>query len=163
MQKRGLFEMSFSMIFSIILIVVFIALAGYVIFKLVIPVKECAETELFFKDLQNYITEAWQADEHQDIFSNKGALPPAIKFVCFGNFSQIPSQEDKDKFEVLKGYNERTKNVFLYPPEKVCTDSPSSTKLAHIRTNSFFCVPIENGKIKVKTEGKLGQPVLLTE
>ncbi len=162
MQKRGVFEMSFSMIFSIILIVVFISLAGYVIFKLIIPVKQCAETELFFKDLQNYITEAWQAKIHQDIF-NKGNLPPNIEFVCFGNFSQMPAQEDKDKFDVLKRYNERTKNVFLYPPENVCTDSPSSIKLSHIRTNGFFCVPVENNKIKIKTEGKLGQPVLITK
>lgn len=162
MKKKGVFEMSFSMIFSIILIVSFIALTSYVIVK-VISTKGCAETGLFFQDLQNYIKEAWQADIHEDTFTGAG-LPTSVKYVCFGNFSQTPSSEDRERYNTLKRYNQGTKNVFLYPPESICDNNQFSITLEHIKTNNFFCSQVEKGKIQIQTlKSKLGQPVLITK
>ena len=162
MQKRGTFEISFSMMFSIILIVVFIALASYVIFKFVLPTKCSAESGLFFQDLRDYIKQAWQSETHVDTFTGAG-LPFSITYVCFGNLSQTPLREDRERFETIKSRNEKTKNVFLYPPEDVCGDSPASIKLEHVKTNNFFCVPVEKGKINIKTKGQIGQPVLISK
>ena len=54
MKKRGQLQISFGMIFSIILIIAFVALAVYVI-MIFLDTGKCANTGLFKNDLQQEI------------------------------------------------------------------------------------------------------------
>src|SRR3989338_2426588 len=59
-EKRGL-ELSFSMIFSIIVIIAIVAVAFYMISYL-LKLKNCTELGLFGRDLQDTIDRAWNSD-----------------------------------------------------------------------------------------------------
>ena len=60
MNKRGQIDISFGMIFSIILIIAVVGVAFYVINNF-IELKKCTEIGLFYDDLKKYIDEAWQS------------------------------------------------------------------------------------------------------
>ncbi len=144
MSKRGQFSISFSMIFSIIIIIAIVGVAFYVISGF-LSTSKCAEVGLFYDDLKNYIEKAWQSTIHQDTFSS--ALPSGIESVCFGNIAQA-SQEYN---EIKKAFINSNGNVFLYPPQKACDSSLSAIKLEHVQINNFFCKNVENNKIEIKT------------
>ena len=144
MQKRGQFDISFSMIFSIIIIVAIIAVAFYVISGF-LRTSRCAEIGLFYNDLKDYTDKAWQSTIHQDTFT--GTIPSGIDMVCFGELSQA-QQEFSD---IKKAFLNSKGNVFLYPPKSACDSSLSSIKLENVQINSFFCKNVENSKIEIKT------------
>ncbi len=156
MKKRGQFDISFSMIFSIIVIIAIVGVAFYVIRSFVF-VSNCAEIGLFYDDLKNYIDEAWQSTIHQDTFPNKkhqAIIPSGIELVCFGNLTQSPSKDYKEQYDSLlrSNINAKDRNVFLYPEQKSCDSSLKSYKLNHIKTQEFFCLQVKDNKISLKTK-----------
>ena len=64
MKKRGFMEISFGMIFSIILIIVFLAFAFFGIKKL-LEVQESAMISQFEKNLQDNIDTMWKGPQGQ--------------------------------------------------------------------------------------------------
>ena len=153
MKKRGQFEISFGMVFSIIIIIATIAFAIYAITKFLLPTVNCIETGLFFDPLKKYLDKAWQADIHKDTFPNKNnqaSIPSEIEYICFGDFSQTPESKDREIFTDLRYSANRDHNVFLYPSKKTCSGL-SSIKLEHVKTDLFFCIPVKDNKIQIKT------------
>lgn len=149
MKKRGVFEISFGMIFSIIIIIAIISVAFYVLTKFM-GVSKCTQVGLFYDDLKTYTEKAWQAQIHKDTFT--GSLPSSIKLVCFGNFTQSPQSKYSAVFNDLQEHQGRDKNVFLYPIPQECDFSLSALKLAHVKTSNFFCVPVKNNKMQISSE-----------
>jgi hypothetical protein len=80
MKKKGAMEISFGMIFSIILIIVFLAFAFWGIKKL-IGVQETALVAKFKNDLQNDVDKIWNGPQGQQLM--KYNLPKKIEGVCF--------------------------------------------------------------------------------
>ncbi len=142
MNKRGQFNISFSMIFSIIIIIAIVGVAFYVISGF-LSTSKCAEIGLFYDDLKTYMEKAWQSTIHQDTFTS--TLPEGIESVCFGNIAQAQDEKIKKAFINSNG------NVFLYPPQKACDSSLSAIKLEHVQLNNFFCKSVDNNKIQIKT------------
>jgi len=149
MQKRGVFEISFGMIFSIIIIIAIISVAFYVLTKFM-GVSKCTQVGLFYDDLKTYTEKAWQAQIHKDTFT--GSLPSGIELVCFGNFTQSPQAKYVSVFNDLQERQGRDKNVFLYPIQQECDLPLSAFKLLHVKTSNFFCVPVKNNKMQIKSE-----------
>jgi hypothetical protein len=151
MKKRGDLNISFNMIFSIIIIIAIIAVAFYVINSFM-DLSKCSQAGLFYDDLKNYINKAWQAGMHKDKF--EANLPSGIENVCFGTISQSADKDSAEiKKEITKYFiNEAKNNVFLYPLNKACDGELSSIKLEHIETANFFCVPVKDGKITIHSE-----------
>jgi len=79
-QKRGQQKLSFGMIFSIILIVLFISFAVWGVTKL-IQTKENVEIEKFPSDLQDDVDEVWKSTYGEQKTSY--TLPKEIDKVCF--------------------------------------------------------------------------------
>ncbi|MEK6844535.1 MAG: hypothetical protein AABX83_03885 [Nanoarchaeota archaeon] len=151
MNKRGQIDISFGMIFSIILIIAVVGVAFYVINNF-IELKKCTEIGLFYDDLKKYTNEAWQSTIHKDTF--KGTLPSGIDIACFGDLNQEPIAEYRQEYDAISRafINSKERNVFLYPIKKACDASLSSIKLEHVKTDNFFCVKVEDSKIALKTE-----------
>jgi uncharacterized protein (UPF0333 family) len=82
MNKRGAINISFGMIFSIILIVVFLAFAFYGIKKLV-EVQEIALVSQFKSDLQEDIDKMWNGPQGQQPL--KYRIPNKIEGICITN------------------------------------------------------------------------------
>lgn len=81
-KKRGQSQISFGMIFSIILIIFFIAFAIFAVIKF-IPTTRMAQVESFKNDFQVDINNMWkstQGSQRVEYF-----IPNQIEQVCFAN------------------------------------------------------------------------------
>ena len=81
-QKSGQMKISFGMIFSIILIIAFIAFAIYAI-SIFLGVSDEVKIAKFVDDLQNDIDKRWQSEHSSQQISYN--LPSKIEKVCFVN------------------------------------------------------------------------------
>lgn len=151
MKKRGDFNISFGIIFSIIVIIAIIAIAFYVITKFV-GLSKCTEIGLFYDNLKDHVEKAWQSTISEDTL--KATLPSKIEFICFGNLNQSPPREYREIYNSLsKSFiNFRDRNVFIYPIENACDTELSSIKLDHVKIDNFFCIPVKDRKIEIKTK-----------
>ena len=86
MDKKGQVQLSFGMIFSIIIIVATLAVAGYITVKF-LNTGTSVSCKLFYSDLQKKIDKAWYEDFTHDVFSANA--PRGVKEVCFGNSTQV--------------------------------------------------------------------------
>lgn len=161
MKKRGQLELSFSMIFSIILIIAFVGVAIYAIVSF-LNLGACGKIGLYYNDLQNEVTKAWQGEITYAIF--EGTLPSGIEKVCFGNISQSAEQKSREEQLFFRKYASYGGNVFMYRPEKACGQQLASKRIEHMRTNAFFCVNVEKEKISIKlSKGEKDSEVTLSE
>ena len=110
MGKKGQLKISFGMIFSIILIVVFIAFAGYAIVKF-INLQQTIQIESFKNDLQNDVNALSGGDSYQREYY----LPKKINEVCFDG-------EGRLYFEV-KGILDETTIDNVNVVEDICFDN----------------------------------------
>ncbi len=80
MNKRGQMQLSFGMIFSIILIIAFIAFAFYAI-KIFLNAQEAAKITRFRENMQEDVDKVWKSafSSQEETYS----LPGKIKKVCF--------------------------------------------------------------------------------
>jgi hypothetical protein len=146
MAKRGQFQISFGMIFSIIIIIAIFAISGYVIYKVFLPTSQCIEIGLFYDPLEKYINKAWGSTIHRGTFT--GTLPSGIEQVCFGDINLASGQYG----EVVRDFINSDGNVFLFPPYEACDSALASKTLKHVQIENFFCIPVVSGKIKINTE-----------
>ena len=99
-------KISFGMIFSIILIIVFIAFAGYAIVKF-INMQQTIQIETFKNDLQNDVNAMWESEGSQTV---EYYLPKKITAVCFDEGNRlyfegenILDEKNIDHVEVVDG------------------------------------------------------------
>ena len=78
--KKGQLNLSFGMIFSIILIIVFLAFGFYAITKF-IDLQNSVQIENFLRDFQKDVDNMWKSREGSQIISYP--LPGKISAVCF--------------------------------------------------------------------------------
>ncbi len=143
--KKGQIQLSFGMIFSIIIVVATVAIGFYVI-TYFLNLSSCTKVGLFWDSLNKEIDKAWNSDMTETVF--KGDLPSGITKACFGNFSQQYAPSDSAQFEELKRYEAANRNAYLYPPGKAC--DVAFFNLKHAKTNEFFCAPVSSGKASIK-------------
>ncbi len=81
-KKRGQLHLSFGMIFSIILIIIFIAFAFYAIQKF-LDLQNSIKINTFYDTLQNDVNTVWNSA--QATSGKSYILPTYIKKICFTN------------------------------------------------------------------------------
>lgn len=147
MKRRGGIQLSFGMIFSIILIIAIIGVAFYAI-NYFVGLGKCTEVGLFYRELQDEIDRAWNSEITRDEFT--GSLPGGVTNVCFGDVSSGGSGEIYDD---LKRYGRADANVYLYPLEKACDQG--FRKLEHVdfsEFGGFSCFDVESGRVSIGLE-----------
>jgi len=115
-------KLSFGMIFSIILIIFFLAFAFYGIRSLLKTQKE-AEIQKFMNDFQNDVTQLWK--ETQGSKEVEYSLPGSIEAVCFTD----------NEYE----------NLFFEPDEH----AGKKIEYIDIGEEDPYCVENENGKVNM--------------
>jgi len=148
-EKRGQMDISFGMIFSIILIIAVLAIAFYVI-RYFTSLSSCASVGLFYTALTKEVDQSWAATTSKSLFS--GNVPGSVEYVCFGNLTQQYVQTDRTfRQEILDHYKFTTHdNVFIYPPGTgSCTPDLGNTFVQHAKVDNFFCAKVVSGKVKV--------------
>ncbi len=111
-KKMGAMELSFGMIFSIILIVVFIAFAVYAIQKF-LGISDTARINSFKDALQSDVDKMWRGSQGSQ--EKEYNLPSKIKKICFAYYSSESKGPNSNMYEELRrGYYEN-ENLFFYP------------------------------------------------
>jgi hypothetical protein len=146
--KKGQLEISFGVIFSIIIIVAVLGVGFYVINHFV-SLSRCATIGTFYTDLQKNIDDAWASSSSRSVFA--GNLPGSVDYVCFGNLTQtVRSAGDSQRLKDLKDAYKfaESENVFLYPAKDSCNNLEKKT-IKHMQTDSFFCQQVSKGSVKI--------------
>jgi len=159
-KAQSIFGLSFSVIFSIFLIIFFIVIA-FIAIKHFLGLKDCAQVGLFIEGLQGDIDTAWGSQkfvEERD-YNIQGGLD----YVCFANLSKVITGNSVEK-EIAKEigvYQHSGANLFFHPRENSC-DMPYH-KLKHINIEKItelrnpYCIEIEDGKIVINIEKEFNE------
>jgi len=94
-NKRGQQKISFGMIFSIILIILFISFAAWGVYKL-INLKKEVEIEKFPDDLQDDVDELWKGSYGEQT-PEPYSLPKEVDMVCF-----VKPEYGKENLELIE-------------------------------------------------------------
>ena len=142
--KKAQIELSFSMIFSILLIIAFVAVAFYAI-SYFLHLRNCTQEGMFVSDLQESVNSVWTASSKNADFS--APLPSNIKYVCFADFSRQANnlQEVYDELKIYKGEEAR---IYFYPTRKACN---RYYKLQHVNITE---ITIQKNPYCVENTGK---------
>lgn len=131
-NKKAQLKLSFGMIFSIILIIIFISFAIYGISKF-LKLQKTVQVKKFSDDLQYDIDKIWRGGSSSQSFEY--TLPSNMEKVCFNN------QGVGDNMEIMKkggGFG-------------------GGYSLEHINIEKDFCAGVIDGKIKIimsKSQGE---------
>lgn len=115
--KKAQLEISFNMIFSILLIIAFIVVAIYAI-TFFLNLKKCADTGTFKDSLQKAVDNAWNSDSSNQVF--KSNLPSTLQYVCFINLSESSKGKYPAIYAEFKKLGYINSNMFFYPTKNVC-------------------------------------------
>ena len=149
MKNRGQFEISFGVIFSIIIIAATFLIAGYIIIKF-LGTSNDAQCNLFVNDLQTKINAEWSADGLSNYLFSE-SVPSGTKEICLGYINESADNlEDSNIIQNLTNYVQSpNSNLFFYPK-----DSCGGTNFDHIVNNvnlpTFFCFNVINGKASIQ-------------
>ncbi|MEK6945886.1 MAG: hypothetical protein AABW63_03770 [Nanoarchaeota archaeon] len=86
MKNKGAMELSFGMIFSIILIIAFVVFAFWGIKKF-IDLQKTAQVGVFIDDFKNDVDRVWKSSQSSE--KKTYSLPSKIEKVCFSENSEI--------------------------------------------------------------------------
>jgi len=164
-KKSGQMELSFGMIFSIILIIVFIMFAFYVI-KILLQNQSRSEVLMFKEDLQNDVDKVWKGSGS---ISNPNGynLPKKIELICFADFSSPAEGNNQELYKDLKKTYNEFENLVFYPVGSA--QGLDSTEIKHIDIDKItslgnpFCVENSDGKIKLTIKRDYGEELVFIE
>jgi len=157
-------KLSFGMIFSIILIIIFIAFAFYAISKF-LDIGNTAQVARFTNSLQTDIDKVWrgsQASQEQEYF-----LPSKIEFICFIDYnSNKRGTKDLIYNELEQTYYEY-ENLFFYPLGSA--QGLNAKEVKHIdiekttEEDNPLCIEKIKGKVKMRLEKDFGEALVSIE
>ena len=130
--------MSFGMIFSIILIIIFLVFGFYAI-KKVIELQQTIQIETFLEDLQNDVDKMWKSVQgSQEV---KYTLPTKVTAVCF----------EDDEFQNLR-----------FVSKSVITGEQIDNLdiLNTIKEETSLCIPNSKGTIKMRLTKNYGETLV---
>ena len=138
-NKRGQLDLSFGMIFSIILIIIFLAFGMYAIIQF-LNLQQTIQISTFLNNFQNDINTMWKSAQGSQTVTY--SLPTKIKSVCFTN---------NDEFENLEFTSAQ-----IIPGKKI--DNIDIAKIT--KDESPFCVENVKGKISMVIEKNFGETLV---
>lgn len=163
-DKSGQMKLSFGMIFSIVLIIIFLSFSFFAIKKF-LELGNTAQVAKFADTLQKDVDKAWKGSQSSQ--EKEYLLPSKIEFVCFADYSKYPSGERGEYsgfFEDLKRVHEEYETMFFYPIGS--SGNLNSKQIKHINldgttnANNPFCIENKDGKIKLTIEKQYGEALV---
>ncbi|MBM3228447.1 hypothetical protein FJZ20_00980 [Candidatus Pacearchaeota archaeon] len=146
-MKRGQMNLSFGMIFSIILIVIFLVFGFYAI-KAFLKFQDSATKGKFFDELKADVDRVWKSAESSQ--ERTYFLPSKIVSVCFVDFSSSAIGRDAGIYSELKKTYYGTENLVLYP---IGSSEVESIRINNIdliemtKNENPFCIETNKGKL----------------
>jgi len=148
-RSQQTMALPFGLIFSIILIVVFIVIA-FIAVNHFLDIGKCAQIGGFYDSLQEAVDEAWTSQSSDFEFEIELS---GIEKICFANLSEAPT--NSEEYEQIKNYEVYEANVFLIPAEKTCNMPYKNIKhldlVKIIEERNPYCVEVDLG-LKIKKD-----------
>ena len=149
MKKRGQMKISFGMIFSIFLIVIFIVFAFYAI-KTFLNISDSAKLGKALSKLDTDVDKIWKSSQASQEFSY--IVPLKVRYFCFADFSQgsSPKGSMQNIYNDLKLFSAENKNLFFYPMD---SNEIKSYEIKNINIEKItqsenpYCIKNENSRI----------------
>lgn len=164
-MKRGQINLSFGMIFSIILIIIFISFAFYGI-KLFLD--SSTETRLyqFREDLQNDVNRVWRSDYSSSV--KEYLIPSKVNEVCFIDLISSSRGERKKEYDDLISYGERMENNLVFIPvgRFGSANSFQINNIDLIKLTEYqnpFCIKSNKGRLKILIKKEVGDSLVSLE
>jgi|SRR3989344_4212698 len=142
-SKRSEMQLSFGMIFSIILIVAFLAFGFYAI-RGFLGVQDAAKIGQFRDKLQDDVNDAWRASQASQELTY--TLPDKVKEICFIDEEQYGQ------------------NLVLKPNEAADGVSPiliENINISAITRGNEYCVDVVDGKLELMVGKEFGENLVL--
>lgn len=160
-MKRGQIQLSFGMIFSIIIVIATLAVAGYFIVQF-LNQKNTFECNQLYQILQEEVNKAWnEGDYGSNSKIVKLSAPSGIKEICIGNRSSVISEKKyTSEYEFMKKYASTDNNLILYPGDSCGSRKDFAKTILHIETGKFFCIESDSGKIELKLSIDSSSPLV---
>lgn len=149
-NKKAQLQISFGMIFSIILIIVFLAFTGYVITKF-FGLQKGIIAGTFLNDLQSDVDKMWGGSQGSEVFEYN--VPSKTEFVCFTDFSRLGKGDKQELYSTLKQSFFGSENLVFYPIGSA--EGIDSKKIEHINITRItqienpFCLSSVKGKVQM--------------
>lgn len=152
-RAQSIMGLPFGLIFSIILIVVFIVFA-FIAVKHFLSIGDCTSVGQFYTDFQKKINEAWTSQISS--FEYKIDLPSGVKKICFANLSEsVKGANAKEDYDEIERFSVYEANTFIVPVGKAC-DMPYKL-INHInleeitKTRNPYCISVSQ-KVQIKKD-----------
>jgi len=160
MKKRGQLDLSFGLIFSVILIVAFLGFAIYAIASF-LGMKDKIETGKFLEDLQADVDKFWKASQGTD--SVEYFLPVKIKEICFINLDAGAKGNRTSIYGELKRYAGNNGNLVFYPINSAKFSNYAIINHINLETmaENPLCFQNNNGKVSIALEQESGGTALV--
>ena len=164
MKNKGEMNLSFGMIFSIIMIIIFVTFAFYAIQKF-LGFSYAAQTGKFTNDLQRDVDGIWQGSEGNE--DEEYIIPGKIKYVCFLDFSSLSRGQNAKFYDELKQIYFGEENMFFYPVGS--GEGFDSVNVKHVdifkttERDNPLCFPNVNGKINVALKKDFNEALVTIE
>jgi hypothetical protein len=163
-MKRGQMKLSFGMIFSIILIVIFIAFSIYAIIKF-LEIQDTTQVAKFTDNLQTDIDKMWRGS--QGSVEKTYSVPKEIVYVCFRNYNSIQLGIKENLYNEFEQVYFEKENFFLYPIGS--GQGLDSKEIKHVNLNKTtetenpYCITNTGGKVKLTIKKDFGEALVTVE
>lgn len=148
-DNKGQVNMSFGMIFSIILIIAFLAFGFYAI-KTFLAFQDKVTEGKFYSDLQADITSKYGSAFSSQNFTY--SLPSSVKFVCIADFGSSAKGSNSSIYGDIRRAYTGNENIFFYP---VGFNGYQAKALNYLNMSGIvsadnpYCIKTANGKVSV--------------
>lgn len=158
-------KLSFGMIFSIILIIVFMTFAFYVI-KILLQGQSDNSVLLFKEKMQDDIDKIWKGSgslRNPDGYS----LPSKVEMVCFVDYSSPEKGMNSGIYEKLKQAYYGSENLIFYPVGSA--NGLDSALIKHIdlekitESENPYCIENNDGKVMLTIKRDYNEELVLVE
>lgn len=146
----GQVKLSFGMIFSIILIIIFLGFAFFAI-KTFLGIQNSAQTGKFVEDFQDDIDRVWRSAQSSE--TQEYSLPSSIESVCLVDFSDEAEGQRSSIYDDLERSYFGSENLVFYPFGSSDIDSTriDNIDLSGITLNENpFCINTVDGKVNLR-------------
>lgn len=161
MKKEGQLKLSFGMIFSIILIAIFVAFAFFAIGKF-LDIQNSVLIGKFTADLQSDVDRIWRGSQGSQL--EEYFLPSGVDYVCIINYKESPRGSNVDIYSELEQLYFENENLFFYPLGSAQGLGAKETKHLDLNKTTLdsnpLCFEIINGKVKVKIKKEFGEALV---
>jgi hypothetical protein len=161
LNKRAQMRLSFGMIFSIFLIIVFIAFAIYGIMKF-LEWQKTVQIGQFYNNLQSDVDKLWKGT--QGAVEKTYVIPSKVEKVCFIDIDSIKKGGNINIYDDLSlfGFN---RNLVLYP---ISFGELTATNIEHINMSETLnenplCIENSDGKVKISMRMNPGDSLVTIE